>query len=614
MRRLFTSNLKNKILFSSLAVILLVSFFIALVARYILISSLTRELEFRGLGIAQSIADRSTSLILTQDKPNLISLVFEAAQVGERQSLISYVFILDTEQNVLASTFIRPFPDHLRSANPIPPDSPGSIEPIEVFGDAAYDVAVPVKEGIYDVGSVHVGLSKNHIDTVVSKLRMAFLGFLGVIFVIMFFISDKLSRNITRPIAQLIKMSDEISRDNLDYQVDFAGSAGVEVVQLADSLTNMVNHIKDYRSELQKSQQKYRSLFHSGPDPIFVLACDSLVILDANPMAAEVYGYSRMELLGRSFTEFWDPSEDSWTQHFIKGDEESLAQCIFFPKALHYKKDRYPFNVNVHACGTTYEDKPAIIMSTTDITDMVEKDAQLIQASKMKTLGEMSAGIAHEINQPLNAIKLGSEFLALTCERGEIPPLDQFRLVATEISRQVDRAAEIINSLREFGRKSDLLKDKFDIAEPLKEMLSIIGQQLKLENIIVTTEYATGLPQILAHKNRLQQVYFNLLSNARDAVNSKEETGSPDDRREIRIASFAENGKVCLSITDTGIGIPESKLDKVFEPFYTTKEMGKGMGLGLAISYGIVKDYKGDIQVSSEMGKGTTFKLTFPST
>ncbi|THB67968.1 MAG: PAS domain S-box protein, partial [Desulfovibrio sp.] len=563
-------SLKNQILFFSLTVILLVSFFIALVARYILISSLTRELEYRGLGIADSIADSSTGLILTQDLPGLVSLVFEAAQVGERQSLVSYVFILDTEQNVLASTFIRPFPEDLRTANPILPREDSSITTVDVFGEQAYDCAVPVKEGIYDVGSVHVGLSKNHIDMVISKLRMAFLGFLGGIFVIMFFISNKLSRNITKPISQLIDMSDEIRRDNLDYRVDFDESAGVEVVQLAESLDNMVRHVKDYRGQLQKSQQKYRSLFHSGPDPIFVLEYDSLTILDANPMATEVYGCSRMELIGRPFTEFWDPSDDSWTLHFAEVDEVSLAKCIFIPKALHYTRDNYPFNVNVHACGTTYEDKPAIIMSTTDITDMVEKDAQLIQASKMKTLGEMSAGIAHEINQPLNAIKLGSEYLAMIGERGETPSGDKFQQVVTEICRQVDRAAEIITSLREFGRKSDLLKDRFDISEPLTDVLNLIREQLKLENITITTDFTQGLPPIMAHQNRMQQVYFNLLSNSRDALNAMDEAGSNGKKREIRIGSFMDQGLVCLSIADSGIGIPQAKLDKIFEPFYTT--------------------------------------------
>jgi histidine kinase len=612
MPQFYELSLKNKILFSSVAVIILVSMCIALVARYILISSLERELEFRGLGIGQSIADRAPSLILTKDKPNLISLVFESAQVGERRNLVSYIFIMDTENVVLASTFIQPFPDVLRSANPIPAGQTQHIKLIEFEGESAYDVAVPVKEGIYDIGSVHVGISKEHIDNMIGKLRFIFLGFIACIMLIMFIISDRLSRNMMRPIAQLMKMADEISRDNLDFEINFSQSAGLEVLQLADSFRNMVRHIKEYRTELKKSQQKYRSLFYSGPDPIFVLDCHSLDILDANPVAADIYGFPRKELVGKSFSEISEEFTTERLSSFASGGDEGLASCIFFPKAIHYRKGRDPFIVNVHACGTIYEDKPAIIVSTNDITDMIEKDAQLIQASKMKTLGEMSAGIAHEINQPLNAIKIGSEYLNLLAQRGGTPPMNQLQKVVTEISKQVDRAAEIITTLREFGRKADLTKDKFDISKPLRGVLNILGQQFKLENIELKIDLSENLPKILAHSNRLEQVLFNLVSNARDAINMKEDQ-SDKSPRIISIKTFGQDGRVCISVADTGTGIPESKLDKIFEPFYTTKEVGKGMGLGLAISFGIVRDYQGDIKVVSEHGKGAVFTLSFPA-
>ena len=612
MRIFFKLNLKNKILFSTLAVVFLVSIFIAILARYILISSLTRELEFRGLGIAHSIADRSTGLIITTDRPNLINMVFEAAQVGERRTLVSYIFILDTKQNVLASTFIRRFPETLRYANIVSSGQDNSIKLIMFEGESAYDVAVPVLEGIYDVGSVHVGLSKEHIDSVVGKLRMAFLSFIAFIILIMTFIADKLSRNITRPITQLIKMSEEISKDNLNYVMEIRAAPNDEVVQLANSFNHMVKHLKEYRDELTASQQKYRSLFHSGPDPIFVLDAATLEILDANPMASEVYGYSRKELAVMDFSLLAGDFSQEMMRTFATWDEEALAKCIFHPRAIHYKKGNYAFNVNMHACGTIYQDKKAIIVSTTDITDLVEKDAQLIQASKMKTLGEMSAGIAHEVNQPLNAIKLGSEYLAMLIERGEEPPRDQLLKVSRQISTQVDRASEIITTLREFGRKADLTMDKFDISVPLTGVLHIIGQQLKLENIELELEFQKKMPRILAHKNRIEQVIFNLMTNARDAIMSREDVEDSPARRCISIKTFMRYGRPSLSIADTGIGIPESKLDKIFEPFYTTKEIGKGMGLGLAISYGIVKDYQGDIVVTSDPGKGTTFQLSFP--
>ncbi len=678
----FLSNLslKNKILFSSLAVILLVSLCIALMARYILITSLTKELELRGLGIANSIADRSKSLIITQDHPNLVSLVFEADEVGERRNLISYIFILDQKQRVLASTFIRPFPEDLRSANIIPQDDNHSVKLLRVADESAYDVAVSIKEGIYDIGSVHVGLSKQHIDSIISKLRMAFIGFLSIIVLIMFYISHKLAYHITRPIAQLIGMADAISRNNLDFDLEFGPRpgcweiqdcsreecpahgnneapcwslegtlcdncppgdpiqklencrecevyrqrAGDEVVQLADAFQNMVRHIREYRDQIKKSQQKYRSLFHSGPDPIFVLSCSTQHILDANPMAAEIYGFTRKELVGMNFRELGPELCDACIQTFRPNEPDSMAGCVFYPKMLSYKKDNKPFYANVHACGAIYEDEPAIIVSANDITDMIEKDAQLIQASKMKTLGEMSAGMAHELNQPLNAIKIGSEYLSLLVEKNQQQtgnssaeecslPMDRVQKTATEISAQVDRAADIINTLRAFGRKADLSKERLDLNKPVTNVMRILGQQLKLDNINIDLQLAENLPPILAHSNRLEQVFFNMVTNARDAVCSAAEASNGDHPRSISIRTSTQDGAVTVTVEDTGEGIAEGDLKKIFEPFYTTKEIGKGMGLGLAISYGIIKDYKGDIQVNSAPGKGTVFAVSFPA-
>jgi histidine kinase len=143
-------------------------------------------------------------------------------------------------------------------------------------------------------------------------------------------------------------------------------------------------------------------------------------------------------------------------------------------------------------------------------------------------------------------------------------------------------------------------------------VLQIIGKQMELENIRITLNLETGLPSILAHNNRLEQVIFNLLTNARDALNGKTVDRDTPYRKTITISTFMENSRVALSISDNGSGIPEENLNKIFQPFFTTKEVGKGMGLGLSIIYGIVKDYGGEIFVDSRLGTGTTFLQTFP--
>ena len=254
-----------------------------------------------------------------------------------------------------------------------------------------------------------------------------------------------------------------------------------------------------------------------------------------------------------------------------------------------------------------------MIVATTDITEMVEKDSQLIQASKMTTLGEMSAGIAHEINQPLNAIKMGSEFLEMMIENNErIPEQDLFNIVG-EVSCQVDRAVNIIRRLRDFGRKADFSKEKVMVNDPVKSVLDIIGRQLQLQNIDVQLQLGSRLPPILAHHNRIEQVIFNLLTNARDAINLNEDAGVKDPRRQIVIKSYSQAHRVIVTVSDTGIGIDPTLKERIFEAFLTTKNMGEGMGLGLSITNGIVEDYGGEINIESMKFEGTQFILSFPA-
>ncbi|WP_147822686.1 ATP-binding protein [Salidesulfovibrio onnuriiensis] len=655
-RRFERASLKNKLMLSMLVGILLISATIAFIARWILVSSLTNELEQRGAAIAHSVAERGGSCILDNDIPRLLSLIFDERRLHERKKLVSYIVIEDQHGKVLAHTMTRRLPPAVL-AHELPQDLRQSIQLVDLDGEAVYDIAAGINEGLYRIGTVHVGLNKSHIDSLVSKLRVAFLGFISGVVVIAFFLSNRLSRNITKPIRDLTAIADEISRGNFDIPIEasapddgwdfsdcpaypnsdlpcwhfdlshterpdrmpeeyrncrrcvfYSKREGDEVTQLADSFRNMVWSIRLYRHRLRESEEKYRSLFDSGPDPIFVVDCESGRVMDANPRVEELYGYSRDELRLMSYTSLAPENYQECLDHFDDG-----GGCIYFPKAIHYKRGQAPFFVNMHACPISYRGRHAIIVAVTDITEMIEKDAQLIQAGKMKSLGEMSAGIAHELNQPLNAIKMGSEYLMMVEETGQDIPARQRLEVVAEISAQVDRASGIINTLRSFGRQADLVTEKVDINGPVRAVLSLLRRQFELDNIRFRLDLPEGLPAIKAHGNRLQQVVFNLVTNARDAINDGSDPGDKAGERVIFIRTQASGGSVRLEVGDTGPGMTEEVRGKVFEPFFTTKEAGQGMGLGLAISYGIVKDYGGEVQIESEPGAGTVFRLVFPA-
>lgn len=425
-------------------------------------------------------------------------------------------------------------------------------------------------------------------------------------------------------LAEHFDVLHRVSTGNLSARVK--GSSSLELLESLKEMTNKMiesvareiaerkkaeEALRESEAELRSSEEKYRSLFDNGPDPVFVLDRATLKILDANTSAETSYGYSRDELIGKSFLEL-GAGEELQTGLERLNENNSGESCLIYSKARHYKKGMIPFYVNAHACATKYMGKDALIVSITDITEMIEKDALLIQASKMTTLGEMSAGIAHELNQPLNAIKMGNEYLKMLVEQGREIPREHLQRVVREVSEQVDRAAEIINRLREFGRKSEYVNEKVDVNGCIRNVVALMGQQLKLQNIRLRVDLEENLPPILAHSNRIEQVIFNLLTNARDAISQRGEASMMEGENVIRVRSFMEDSSINVTVSDTGVGIPDELKAKIFEPFFTTKEVGKGLGLGLAITYGIVKDYGGNISVHSGIGVGTTFKLSFP--
>ncbi len=237
----------------------------------------------------------------------------------------------------------------------------------------------------------------------------------------------------------------------------------------------------------------------------------------------------------------------------------------------------------------------------------LEKRTQLIQAAKMSTLGEVSSGVAHELNQPLNVIGVDADFIKKMIKRGNKIDDEELMTVVEEIKSQVRRASTIITHLRDFARVS-IGTEKVSVNKPIRNVFMILGQQLKLREIEVQLDLDDNIPFIMADNNKLEQVFINLVVNARDAV---EEKGQPGGK--VSVKSFFAAGKVRVSVSDTGNGIPDDIIDKIFEPFFTTKEVGKGTGLGMSISYGIIKDYGGTINVKTKVGLGTSFELKFPA-
>jgi histidine kinase len=228
----------------------------------------------------------------------------------------------------------------------------------------------------------------------------------------------------------------------------------------------------------------------------------------------------------------------------------------------------------------------------------------------------MATGVAHELNNPLNVIRIGADFILKNVRKGRTMSDEELTQIANEFVANVERAARIINHLRDFGRKPELKMFPIDVNVPIQGAFTLLGTQLKKSNIRVELELEENLPLIMGGKNRLEQVFLNLITNARDAmldVDNKERQQGQTTDKILRVKSFRDGDRVVVTVSDTGPGIPRFLRSRIFEPFFTTKKRGEGTGLGLSISYGIIREHQGKIELDGLQERGTTFRLTFPA-
>ncbi len=249
---------------------------------------------------------------------------------------------------------------------------------------------------------------------------------------------------------------------------------------------------------------------------------------------------------------------------------------------------------------------------TDDITDRKQVEAQLIQTSKLATLGQMAAGMAHELNQPLYIIRMAADRCLMELEAGTLErktEREHFEIVA----EQCQRMADIIGHLRIFGRRDAFEPSLMDPSASARRAVEMVLEQYRLEYIEIMAEIPEEAHLVIGHPIRLEQVLVNLLSNAHDAIleNTAEQTDGPKGRIAVALVDDENANNVRATVSDNGGGIAEDKLDSIFEPFFTTKEVGQGMGLGLSVSQSIVSEIGGELAATAD-GEGTSFSVTLP--
>jgi C4-dicarboxylate-specific signal transduction histidine kinase len=239
---------------------------------------------------------------------------------------------------------------------------------------------------------------------------------------------------------------------------------------------------------------------------------------------------------------------------------------------------------------------------------------QMIQNEKLKALGELTAGVAHELNQPLNTIKIICQSLQRDMVKGNID-LKSLPQDLKDIADLINRMAEIIDHMRVFTRRTENSSlEVFSVNQPIEGVFKLLGQQLAVHNIKVVQQLHPNLPSVKANSGRIEQVLINLIGNARSAVEEfRENDRMIEIKTYLRESPANKTKMVVTEVKDNGGGIPDEIQKRIFEPFFTTKRPGKGTGLGLSVSKKILEEYQGTIEVESIQGEGSTFRVILPA-
>ncbi len=259
------------------------------------------------------------------------------------------------------------------------------------------------------------------------------------------------------------------------------------------------------------------------------------------------------------------------------------------------------WHIHTYPVATETEQVEHVVVVVRDVTEQRRLEAKLIQSEKMASVGQLAAGIAHEINNPLTVISANMEIL-----REEIPSDNPLSESVELIGRASERATHVVQSLLRFSRPEQFEFAPTDVNESLYDTLSLIGQQLRKANIQVETDLVADLPQVWGSRSHLRTIWLNLLLNARDAIQEAQREGK------IHVLTTLQDHTVVVKIADNGVGMPPDVLKRLYDPFFTTKAPDKGTGLGLFNCYRAVEQHQGEIHVESQEGIGTTFEIRLP--
>jgi len=427
--------------------------------------------------------------------------------------------------------------------------------------------------------------------------------------------------------------------DNLDLIIELTGKEGLlqdliknkppqaQVLDYTISrlISDMVNFKGEYKArerDLDLSQTMINTLFAGIREPLFLLQQDYR-ILDANEPMLNLLGLPKEEVVGRTCHEISHRSLQPCNTKACHCPMKETLKTGLSAHAIHEHLDRENqpryLEVLTYPLKNNYDQVDMVFEFYRDITDDLEsrlerkarevkKDlARLVHEDKMIALGKLVASSVHEINNPIAGIHTLAKLMLRTLDEDQLEAedLEQFRRYLELVAHESSRCGQIVSNLLSFSRQKEMVRRPVEINDIIRSVILLCQHRMQLQNIDIQDELDLDLPEITGDYNQIQQCIMNLIFNAMEAM--------PDGGKLTLNTSFKRKSRmVHINISDTGCGIPEENLSVIFEPFFSTKEESQGVGLGLSVVYGIIREHQGKIYVESEVGTGSTFTIRFP--
>ena len=373
-----------------------------------------------------------------------------------------------------------------------------------------------------------------------------------------------------------------------------------------------VTERKQAEEALRESETRFRTFVDHAGDALFVYDLEQGTIIDVNREACESLGYMRHELIGKAPLFFHLDSYQAEMESVVK---RAGAGETVFNTHWHRRKDGSTFPVEVHTSLVLYGGRRFLLKVARDISDRLQAEEQreklrqleadLAHINRVSMMGELTASIAHEVNQPLSGV-VSNGGACLRWLAGDVPNLEEAREAARRIVRDGKRAGEVIARIRALTRKTSTPREKLDLNETLRQVLALIGDQAKRNSVMIRTLFADDVSPVSGDQVQLQQVVLNLVMNAIEAMSSVGDRA----RELVIITRNLEPDQVQVTVEDSGVGLDPNTMQKIFDPFYTTKP--GGMGMGLSISRSILQAHGGRLWAAAKDGKGTIFHFTLP--